>query len=70
MIVLIHFQSDELVSLTCTQFDSLDKCAANLKPDIWSTMQPIIESREKIEHSYKTAVPIMYKMIEKFIKSK
>ena len=48
----------------------MDKCAANLPAEVWAKMKPVIEADpgEEFPHNYKTPVPILYKMIEKYLK--
>ncbi|KAI2808181.1 hypothetical protein BLOT_006123 [Blomia tropicalis] len=65
---IIMEYADELVTVTCQRFSSLDKCASNLNSEFWGAIKPIIDAAEPGPHNYKTSIPIMYRMIEKFIK--
>lgn len=69
---LVAENADEIAFRQCDNFNTLAKCGSNLPADQWTTLSPLFDADPadaRFKHSYKSPVPILVKMLDKFYKS-
>ncbi|CAG2162561.1 unnamed protein product [Oppiella nova] len=60
--------ASEAVTFACSDFDSVDKCAAKLKPEDWAKIKTIDQATDPAvwAHNMRTPIKFMLEMINKF----
>lgn len=69
---LIAENADEMALAQCDNYNTLAKCSVNLPTEQWSVLSPLFDaapSDAQFKHNYKTPIPIIIKMLDKFYKS-